>query len=145
MLCKLGRDPVGRVEEMQQNGVISYLTESNHAFEASENLQVRLVRMDRNFARLFFVRTLKPSHDMSEETKMSLECTGGQPATTNDWVEIEIPAEYTLTDISGGREVNTHITFSLCVFLIDSWTRRIRSRRHRLEISGLSCSQPSMS
>lgn len=131
--------------DMQQNGVITYLTESNHAFEAGENLQVRLVRMDRNFARLFFVQTLKPTQDISEVTKMSLEGTGGEPATTNTWVQIEIPAEYTLTDISGGREVNTHIAFSLEIFLMDSCTCRIGSRHPPLEISGLSCSQPSMS
>lgn len=95
--------------DMQQNGVITYWTESNHAFEVEKNLQLRLVRMDRNFARLYFVRNVNTTQEAAQEPNMSLEGTGFPPVpTNNNWVQIEIPANYTLTDISGGREVSTH-------------------------------------
>ena len=98
--------------DMQQNGVITYLTESNNTFQVEKNLQLKLVRMDRNFARLFFVRNVAATQETAQEAKMSLDGTGIEPAPANNWVQIAIPAQYTLTDISGGREVSTH-TFSL--------------------------------
>ena len=71
-------------EPMQQNGVISYRGESEHTFDVGGGLFVRIVRVDRNFARLYFARL-----DVTTDTSTS---------------DVDIPPEYSLVDISEGSE-----------------------------------------